>query len=94
MAVWDCLTPRRYGVPMNSLPAIFQLVAVAVMLFGFVMVMNAPEILGHWAQGKRDEAERGLLQQAEIERKLAIAEAANAARARGERFVPPADYDR
>jgi len=32
--------------------------------------------------------------QAEIERKVRIAEEAQAARARGETYVPPADYDR
>lgn len=32
--------------------------------------------------------------QAEIERKVRIAEQAQAARARGETYVPPADYDR
>lgn len=40
------------------------------------------------ADHKRDEV------QAELERKCAIADAAIAARARGESFTPPADYDR
>ena len=79
---------------MNGLPLSLQALAAIAMLIGYVMVVNAPGILAGRLQAKRDDFERELAQQAEIERKLAIAEAAIAARQRGESFVPPADYDR
>ena len=79
---------------MDSLPLFLQALAAIAVLIGYVLVVNAPGILAGLAQSKRDDFEREMLQQAEIERKLAIAEAAIAARQRGETFVPPADYDR
>lgn len=79
---------------MSNLPDILQLMVGAVVIIGLVFIVNAPQFLAEWAHDKRRQAERQAVQQAEIERKLAIAEAANAARARGETFIPPADYDR
>lgn len=79
---------------MGELPVILQLLLAVPLLIGWVLFANAPQLLGSWAEAKRDDHERQMAQQAELERKLAIAEAANAARARGEPFVPPADYDR
>ena len=79
---------------MNDLPVFLQALAAIAVLIGYVMIVNAPGILASRLQAKRDDFEREMAQQAEIERKLAIAEAAFAARQRGETFVPPADYDR
>jgi hypothetical protein len=79
---------------MNSLPLILQIVLVIPILVVATFVLGAPELLGNWIAWKRDELRREQAQQAELDRKIAIAEAAGAARARGERFVPPADYDR
>ena len=79
---------------MNSLPVFLQALAAIAVLIGYVLVVNAPGILAGRLQAKHDDFEREMAQQAEIERKLAIAEAAIAARQRGETFVPPADYDR
>jgi hypothetical protein len=79
---------------MNDLPVFLQALAAIAVLIGYVLVVNAPGILASRFQANRDDFEREMAQQAEIERKLAIAEAAAAARQRGERFVPPADYDR
>ncbi len=79
---------------MSSLPLILQILLAAPILFGLVLVVTAPEMIGGWLSWKRDEVERERAQQAELERKLAIAEAAIVARNRGETFVPPADYDR
>lgn len=79
---------------MNSLPVLLQVVLCGILLIGLVLVLNAPQVLAEWASDQRREAARRAVQQAELERKLAIAEAARAARARGEPFVPPPDYDR
>ena len=79
---------------MSELPVIVQLLLALPLLIGWVLIASAPQLLGSWAEAKRDDHERQMAQQAELERKLAIAEAAIAARARGEPFVPPADYDR
>ena len=79
---------------MNGLPDLVQLLVAAPFLLAFMAIACAPELLAGWAHGKREEAQRRIAQQAELDRKLAIADAAIAARARGERFVPPADYDR
>lgn len=79
---------------MNNLPDVLQLLVGAIVMIGFVLVVNAPQFLAEWAHDKQRQAERDAIQQGEIERKLAIAEAAIAARARGETFVPPADYAR
>ena len=79
---------------MDGASLFIQAIAVVAVLIGFVMFVNAPSILSGMIEAKRDQAELERHQQAEIARKLAIAEAANAARQRGETFVPPADYDR
>jgi hypothetical protein len=61
----------------------------------FFAMFGGTDIAGAaWASTKCENSERAARQQSEIERKLAIAEAARASRARGETFIPPADYDR
>lgn len=79
---------------MSSLPLILQIILAIPTLVGFTLVVCAPEIIADWIGSKRDDLRRERAQQAELDRKIAIAEAAAAARARGEAFVPPADYDR
>jgi Tfp pilus assembly protein PilN len=79
---------------MNNLPDVLQLLVGAIVMIGVALVLNGPQFLAEWAHDKQRQAERAATQQAEIERKLAIAEAAIAARGRGETFVPPADYAR
>ena len=79
---------------MNSLPLILQIVLMIPVVVGFTLFVCAPEIIANWIGSKRDELRRERAQQAELDRKIAIAEAASVARARGETFVPPADYDR
>lgn len=79
---------------MSGLFDLVQLVLAVPLLLGVVAWLNAPQLIAGWAEGKREEAERRLVQQAELERKIAIAEASIAARERGETFIPPADYYR
>ena len=79
---------------MSSVTGFLQLMAVVGVMIGFMVFVCLPDILFSLARDRRDAQERDLVQEAELERKLAIAEAAIAARKRGEAFVPPADYDR
>ncbi len=79
---------------MDAASGLLQLLGLFAVLVGLGAVVLAPELLAGMAQARRDDWEREVARQAELERKLAIAEAANAARRRGETFVPPADYDR
>jgi len=79
---------------MSGLFDLLQLLFVFTLLIAIGAVLGAPYILAGYVHDKREEHQRRQLQQAELERKLAIAEAAIAARARGETFVPPRDYDR
>jgi hypothetical protein len=79
---------------MDSIFGFFQLLGVLGLVFVMGAVVSAPYWLAGFASSKRDEWERQLLQQAELDRKIAIAEAGMAARARGEAFVPPPDYGR
>jgi hypothetical protein len=79
---------------MSQAAQLLQMLVAIPLLIGVILVLNAPYFLAGWAAEKRDEARRRLARETELERKLAIAEAANAARRRGEAFVPPADYDR
>ncbi|HEX8126283.1 MAG TPA: hypothetical protein VF548_11935 [Allosphingosinicella sp.] len=79
---------------MNGLPLILQIVLAIPILVGATFFLCAPELVGNWIAVKRDDLRRERAQQSELDRKIAIAEAAAAARARGEAFVPPADYDR
>lgn len=79
---------------MSGLPDLLVLLlALPLALLAFA-AFGAQEILIFHARDKAFEAERRAAQQAELHRKIAIAEAAAAARARGEAFVPPPDYDR
>ena len=70
------------------------IVAFSLVMIGAFVAQCWPEILTGLFQARRDREEREKFQQAEIARKTAIADAAIAARARGEKFIPPADYDR
>jgi hypothetical protein len=79
---------------MATLLGFFQLIGGAAVLIVVLGVLAAPQLLAGIAAERRDKGERELLQQDEIARKVAIAEAAMEARKRGEAFVPPADYDR
>ncbi|HEU0098428.1 MAG TPA: hypothetical protein VFQ67_06585 [Allosphingosinicella sp.] len=79
---------------MNDLPLTLQIILAIPILVGATLFLCAPEILANWIVSKRDDSRRERAQLAELDRKIAIAEAAAAARARGEPFLPPADYDR
>jgi hypothetical protein len=79
---------------MGSLPLILQILLAIPILVGATLFLCGPEIIGAWIDSKRDDLRRERAQQAELDRKISIAEAAIAARARGETFVPPKDYDR
>ena len=79
---------------MSGLVDLVQLLFVVIVMIGVGLVVGAPEILAGYLREKHWEHERRQHQQAELDRKIAIAEAARAARARGETFVPPRDYDR
>jgi hypothetical protein len=83
-----------YTVRMNSLPDIVQLVIGLLFIAGVAMVASAPEMLGALVEARRDALKRSAIVQAELDRKIAIAEASQAARQRGEAFTPPVDYDR
>ena len=74
------------------------MVVLAVPFMLFWMIADDPHnlyrLLNDGArrhERRKEEADRV---QAEIDRKCAIADQAIAARARGETFVPPPDYDR
>ena len=79
---------------MSDLPSLIQLIAATAVFIAIGAVCAAPMILSNWASDRQQKFEDDLIAQAEIARKVAIAEAAIAARKRGERFVPPDDYDR
>ena len=78
----------------TGLPPVIELILVLLFFGGGSILLAWPLLLAGWADGRRAKFERDLIVQAEIARKVAIAEAANEARKRGEKFVPPADYDR
>lgn len=73
---------------------ILDLILFAVGFLAIGAVACAPQLLASLGESRVDAFERDLRQRAELDRKIAIAEAAAAARARGEPFVPPEDYDR
>ena len=79
---------------MSGAEGFVYLVAGVLMMAGFLLVVSAPAILGGMIASRVEDEREAMLRQAELERKLAIADAAAAARGRGEAFVPPADYDR
>ena len=68
-----------------------------LVLIGAFLVFGAIACLPNWLGIAASNALRNreeMLQQAEIMRKVRIAEEAQAARRRGETFIPPADYNR
>ncbi|MEA3041157.1 MAG: hypothetical protein QOC65_646 [Sphingomonadales bacterium] len=79
---------------MSGLFDLLQLLFVLAVFIAIGGIASAPYLFAGFIQGKNEEHQRRLLQEAELDRKVAIAEAAIAARARGETFVPPRDYDR
>ena len=79
---------------MSSLPDAVQLVLGSLALIAMLAIPAAPELLRGWLDSRQEEERRAAHRDAELDRKIAIAEAAQAARARGETFTPPADYDR
>ena len=78
----------------TGLPGFVEAILFFVLFLAVGAVGAAPLMLGSWASGRREKFERDIIQQSEIARKVAIAEAAIEARKRGEKFVPPDDYDR
>ena len=79
---------------MGGIVDLFEVLGVFAVMIAVGAFFAAPELLAGLIWERQDQFERKLRQQAELDRKTAIAEAAIAARARGEAFVPPADYDR
>jgi hypothetical protein len=77
-------------VAMSGIVQFAELLLANPALLAVIAFLNAPELFAD----RRCEAERDFVRQAELEREIAIAEAAMAARRRGETFVPPRDYDR
>jgi hypothetical protein len=77
---------------------LLQLILIGIPLMFVVVILNDPSSIVQIFWDVRDRRARQSAQadrvQAEIERKCAIAEEAQAARRRGETYVPPADYDR
>ena len=78
----------------TGLPGFVEAILFFVLFVAVGAVGAAPMMLASWASERRDKFEQDIIQQAEIARKVAIAEAAIEARKRGETFVPPDDYDR
>ena len=77
---------------------LIAILVLAIPAMFFWMIVSDPHNLYDLMRGsaqrrqrKSDEANRI---QAEIDRKCAIADQAIAARARGETYIPPSDYDR
>lgn len=88
----SALTPLPVQGRSWLLPKVIQSEAALVgVLAVFMAVLSAPSWLG---SGKIEDFEKEAIRQAEIARKVAIAEAAAEARRRGVAFVPPEDYDR
>jgi hypothetical protein len=79
---------------MHTLENLWTLFVLIVAFLGFGVVACLPNWLGRLAGRSLGDAQESLIRQTEIERKVMIAEEARAARARGETYVPPADYDR
>lgn len=79
---------------MHTLDNLGMMFGLLVGFFGFGVIACLPNWLGRAAGRSMGSAEAEILVQAEIERKVRIAEEARAARLRGETYVPPADYAR
>ena len=79
---------------MQTVDGLLQILALigAFLVFGAIACL--PNWLGIAASNAMRDSEHEMLQQAEIMRKVRIAEEAQAARRRGETYIPPADYDR
>ena len=77
---------------------LFLMIVLAVPFMLFWMIADDPHNLFRLLNDGLERRERHKADenrvQAEIDRKCAIADQAIAARARGETFIPPADYDR
>ena len=78
----------------TGLPGFVEAILFFAGFFAVGAVVCAPQMLAEWFWSRGERAQKEARQQAEIMRKVAIAEAAAEARKRGEPFVPPADYDR
>jgi len=79
---------------MHTLEDLWTLFVLFAAFAAFGVIACLPDWLRLAAGRGLASAEQSILQQAEIERKVRIAEEARAARERGETYVPPADYDR
>jgi hypothetical protein len=79
---------------MSSASDLLELIAAVGAFIAVGAVFASPMLLAGWADDRRYKFEQELICQSEIERKVAIAEAAIEARKRGEKFVPPDDYAR
>ena len=80
---------------MSGLLQLLEIIAVGAMLLIVFAVLSDPfAFLGAAFEAWNAKADADQGTQAELARKCAIADAAIAARARGEPFTPPADYDR
>ena len=79
---------------MSSASAFLELIVSVGLFIAVGAVFAAPRLLVDWAEDRQYKFEQDLIRQSEIQRKVAIAEAAIEARKRGETFVPPDDYAR
>ena len=71
-----------------------ELIATVGLFIAVGAVCAAPRLFVGWVEDRRYKFEQEIIEQSEIARKVAIAEAAIEARKRGEKFVPPDDYAR
>lgn len=71
-----------------------ELIATVGLFIAVGAVCAGPRLLVGWVEERRYKFEQEIIEQSEIARKVAIAEAAIEARKRGEKFVPPDDYAR
>ena len=79
---------------MSSASDLLELIVTVAMFIAVGAVCAAPRLLVGWVEDRRSKFEQDAIRQSEIQRKVAIAEAAIEARKRGETFVPPVDYAR
>ena len=79
---------------MSSASDLLELIASVGLFIAVGAVYAAPRLLVGWVEDRRYKFEQEIIEQSEIARKVAIAEAAIEARKRGEKFVPPDDYAR
>ena len=80
---------------MSDLLQLLEIIAVGALLLIVFAVLSDPfAFLGAAFEAWNAKAAHDQAADSELTRKCAIADAAIAARARGEPFTPPADYDR